>query len=127
VRALFDGIINQKLRDVGDMVEPSTSAILTVIDPTRLEILGDGTQSKPYVHVEDCLDGMMFGHRTAKELVNCYNLAVSDWTSVNQIAEWTIEAMGLDPKSVAITPRRKCSSCRWRRSFTRAMPRWSSS
>ena len=72
-------------------------------DPTRLEILGDGTQSKPYVHVEDCLDGMMFGHGMAKELVNCYNLAVSDWTSVNQIAEWTIEAMGIDPKNVAIT------------------------
>jgi len=72
-------------------------------DPTRLEILGDGTQSKPYVHVEDCLDGMMFGHATANDLVNCYNLAVPDWTSVNQIAEWTIEAMGLDPSKVAIT------------------------
>lgn len=71
-------------------------------DPTRLEILGDGTQSKPYVHVEDCLDGMMFGRDTAKELVNCYNLAVSDWTSVNQIAEWTIQAMGLGPKNVAV-------------------------
>jgi UDP-glucose 4-epimerase len=55
------------------------------------------------VHVEDCLDGMMFGHATARESVNCYNLAVSDWTSVNQIAEWTIEAMGLDPAKVEIT------------------------
>lgn len=72
-------------------------------DPTRLEILGDGTQSKPYVHVEDCLEGMMFGHTTAQDLVNCYNLAVSDWTSVNQIAEWTIEAMGLDPAKVVIS------------------------
>jgi UDP-glucose 4-epimerase len=72
-------------------------------DPTRLEILGDGTQSKPYVHVQDCLDGMMFGHDAAKELVNCYNLAVSDWTSVNQIAEWTIEAMGFDAQNVAVT------------------------
>jgi UDP-glucose 4-epimerase len=71
-------------------------------DPARLEMLGDGTQSKPYVHVEDCLDGMMFGHANANELVNCYNLAVPDWTSVNQIAEWTIEAMGLDPATVEI-------------------------
>jgi UDP-glucose 4-epimerase len=71
-------------------------------DPTRLEILGDGEQSKPYVHVEDCLDGMMFGHAHATELVNCYNLAVAGWTSVNRIAEWTIEAMGLDPAGVRI-------------------------
>ena len=71
-------------------------------DPTRLEILGDGNQSKPYVHVEDCLDGMMFGHAHASETVNCYNLAVPNWTSVNQIAAWTIEEMGLDPAAVKI-------------------------
>jgi UDP-glucose 4-epimerase len=71
-------------------------------DPTRLEILGDGRQSKPYVHVEDCLDGMMFGHQRAKENVNYFNLAVAGSTSVNEIAEWTIEAMGVDPESVRI-------------------------
>ena len=71
-------------------------------DPTRLEILGDGKQSKPYVHVEDCLDGMMFGYQRVKEIVNCYNLAVAGATSVNQIAQWTIEAMGLDPKLVRL-------------------------
>ena len=71
-------------------------------DPTRLEILGDGKQSKPYVHVEDCLDGMMFGYERAKEVVNYYNLAVAGATSVNQIAQWTIEAMGLDPKRVRL-------------------------
>ncbi len=71
-------------------------------DPTRLPILGDGRQSKPYVHVEDCLDGIIFGHEHAKELVNCYNLAVRDATSVNEIAQWTIEAMGLDPKHVRL-------------------------
>ena len=70
-------------------------------DPTRLEILGDGNQSKPYVHVEDCLDGIMFGHAHAGEWVNCYNLAVPNWTSVNQIAEWTIREMGL--RDVTIT------------------------
>jgi len=71
-------------------------------DPTRLKILGDGKQSKPYVHVEDCLDGMMFGHAHAKEVVNYHNLAVTDATSVNEIAHWTIEAMGLDPKKVEL-------------------------
>lgn len=71
-------------------------------DPARLEILGNGTQSKPYVHVEDCLDGMQFGYEHASADVNYYNLAVHDATSVNAIAEWTIEAMGLDPANVRI-------------------------
>lgn len=64
-------------------------------DPSQLVVLGNGTQSKPYVHVEDCLDGMQFGYEHVKDEVNCYNLAVSSATTVNDIAAWTIEAMGL--------------------------------
>jgi len=71
-------------------------------NPRYLRILGDGTQSKPYVHVEDCIDGIMFGYEHAGELVNCYNLAVPDQTSVNEIARWTMEAMGLDPAAVQV-------------------------
>ena len=71
-------------------------------DPSRLDVLGDGTQSKPYVHVEDCLDGMQFGRDRASDSVNCFNLAVDSATSVNDIAKWTIEAMGLDADAVHI-------------------------
>ena len=45
---------------------------------------------------------MMFGHKQARESVNCFNLAVPDATSVNEIAQWTIEAMGLDAKRVLL-------------------------
>lgn len=65
-------------------------------DPSVLRILGDGTQAKPYVHVSDCLDGMLFGIKHATARVNCYNLAVPDRTSVAMIAQWTLEALGLD-------------------------------
>jgi len=71
-------------------------------NPRYLRILGDGTQSKPYVHVEDCIDGIMFGYEHTREPVNCYNLAVPDQTSVNEIARWTMEAMGLDPANVRV-------------------------
>lgn len=70
--------------------------------PTRLDVLGDGTQAKPYVYVEDCLDGMEFGVARASEPVNCFNLAVADRTSVREIAEWTIQAMGLDRAAVDV-------------------------
>jgi UDP-glucose 4-epimerase len=71
-------------------------------DRTRLTVLGDGSQSKPYVYVDDCLDGMMFGFEHARESVNCFNLAVSDQTSVREIAEWTIEAMGIERQSISV-------------------------
>jgi UDP-glucose 4-epimerase len=64
-------------------------------EPHRLKILGDGSQAKPYVHVEDCLDGMMFGQAHARGRMNCFNLAVPDRTSVNQIAAWCLEELGI--------------------------------
>ncbi|HJV21894.1 MAG TPA: NAD-dependent epimerase/dehydratase family protein [Holophagaceae bacterium] len=72
-------------------------------DPTRLDILGDGTQTKPYVDVDDCLDGMMFGQAHARERFNCYNLAVEDGTSVTEIARCVLEAMGLNPERVELS------------------------
>jgi len=67
-------------------------------DPTELVVLGDGSQAKPYVYVEDCLDGMEYGIAHARESVNCFNLAVNDQTTVRDIAEWTIEAMDVNPR-----------------------------
>ena len=71
-------------------------------DPSKLVVLGDGSQSKPYVHVEDCLDGMEYGVHHAREQVNCFNLAVPDQTSVREIAEWTIEAMGIERSAINV-------------------------
>jgi len=66
-------------------------------DPSHLKILGDGTQAKPYVHVEDCLDGMEFAQAHSHDMVNYYNLAVPDRTTVTQIALGCLEALGIDP------------------------------
>jgi UDP-glucose 4-epimerase len=71
-------------------------------DRTRLEVLGNGTQAKPYVHVEDCLDGMEFGVANANAEVNYYNLAVDDQTSVREITEWTLEAMDIAPEDIKV-------------------------
>ncbi len=54
---------------------------------TELEVLGDGKQSKPYLFVTDCVQGMLFGLDHAKERLNIHNLAPLDATSVARIAE----------------------------------------
>jgi UDP-glucose 4-epimerase len=60
-------------------------------DPRELEVLGDGKQAKPYLHVSDCVAGMLFGLEHALEhaepRLGVYNLGPPDETSVMRIAE----------------------------------------
>jgi UDP-glucose 4-epimerase len=55
--------------------------------PDELEVLGDGTQSKPYLHVSDCVAGLLFAFDNQPDPLGVYNLAPPDATSVRQIAE----------------------------------------
>ena len=71
-------------------------------DPTRLKILGDGTQAKPYVHVEDCLDGIEFAQANSNEILNFFNLAVPDRSTVTQIAEWVLEALNISKDTCSL-------------------------
>jgi len=64
-------------------------------NPGRLEIMGDGSQQKPYLHVADCLDGMLFGMEHSKEPLNLFNLGPASSTSVVTIASMVVRAMGL--------------------------------
>lgn len=62
--------------------------------PERLEVLGDGRQSKSYLRVEECVDAMRFVARSAREPVNVYNLGAADAVSVREIAEKVVAALG---------------------------------
>lgn len=62
---------------------------------SELEILGDGNQCKPYLHVEDCIEGMLFGFVNSHDKVNVFNLGCSSATKVNTIARTLVREMGL--------------------------------
>jgi UDP-glucose 4-epimerase len=64
-------------------------------NPLELEILGDGKQSKEYLHVKDCVNGMMIGYKKASAKVNILNLSADEQTLVDKIADMVIEEMGL--------------------------------
>ncbi len=61
----------------------------------ELEILGDGTQEKPYLHVADCVDGFLYGYEHASERVNVFNLGTTSSSKVSTIACMLVEEMGL--------------------------------
>lgn len=64
-------------------------------DPHTLEILGNGTQRKPYLYVTDCVSGMLHGYRHSHHQINLYNLSCTTTTTVTRIAEMVTEEMGL--------------------------------
>ena len=64
-------------------------------NPDELEILGDGTQEKPYLLVTDCVDGMLFGFEHSNEQVNVFHLGCPSSTSVDIIARILVTEMGL--------------------------------
>jgi UDP-glucose 4-epimerase len=63
-------------------------------DPRRLEILGDGCQAKPYLHVTECVDGLIHVWRHSKEQLTFFNLGCRDATTVRRIAEIIVAELG---------------------------------
>lgn len=60
----------------------------------RLDILGDGTQAKSYIHVSDCVDAMIFIHQKSNG-TDVFNLGNDKMTSVKNIADMVIRKLGL--------------------------------
>lgn len=71
--------------------------------PAELEVLGDGRQSKPYVYVSDCVEGILFGLEHATLPLSIFNIAPRDWTSVQRIAELCIRASPSPGASIRFT------------------------
>ena len=70
---------------------------------TELEVLGDGRQSKPYLFVTDCVDGMLFGLDHAEGRLAIHNLAPPDATSVTRIAELCVAASPYEDATIRYT------------------------
>jgi UDP-glucose 4-epimerase len=71
-------------------------------DPTSLQILGDGTQSKSYIHVEDVLDAVFLAEQTATTPFAVFNVGTGDYITVTEIAHLAIDVLGLDRRSVEL-------------------------
>lgn len=66
-------------------------------NPRELEILGDGTQCKPYIYVLDLVDAIVKLTEDFKPGEDVYNISVmSDGTTVTHIAEIVVDVLGLE-------------------------------
>ena len=63
-------------------------------DPSRLDVLGNGSQKKSYLHVSDLLDAMFFIKKTANQKINIFNIgSLNSCTKVSSIAEEVVKKM----------------------------------
>lgn len=70
--------------------------------PESLRILGDGTQSKSYIHVHDVIDAVLTANRQLQQPFNVYNVATGDYITVSEIARLAIQVCGLDEAQVRL-------------------------
>jgi UDP-glucose 4-epimerase len=69
-------------------------------DPTRLRILGNGSQSKSYIHVDDVLEAVFMVVAQPGPEYDVFNVATEDYLSVSGIADMAVEACGLERSRV---------------------------
>ena len=72
-------------------------------DPTRLTVMGDGTQSKSYILATDVVAAVLsavdagFG-----QPFSCFNVATGDYVTVREIVALALEVVGLDPTETRV-------------------------
>ncbi len=69
-------------------------------DPSRLRILGDGSQSKSYVYVTDIVAAVLTAFEKEAKPYQVFNVATGDYITVREIADLAVECAGLAPGSV---------------------------
>jgi UDP-glucose 4-epimerase len=68
-----------------------------LVNPRELRILGDGAQSKSYIHVDDVVNAVLLAHAETPRPFETYNVATGDYITVAEIARMAVETLGLDP------------------------------
>ncbi len=64
-------------------------------DPTRLQILGDGSQSKSYIHVSDIVSAVLVANGALISKFQAFNVATGDYITVREIADLAVEVLDL--------------------------------
>ncbi len=72
-------------------------------NPSRLEILGNGKQTKAYMYIDDAIDAVLMISSKMKEGHVSINISSGECINVNRIAEITIATLGLSNVHIEYT------------------------
>ena len=71
-------------------------------DSSRLAVMGDGHQSKPYIDVDDVVEAMFLVYRRQAAAFDVYNVAPDDFLSVREIVGIVLEELGIPQARCAV-------------------------
>jgi len=77
--------------------------IMKLRNNLELEILGDGTQTKSYLYIDDCIEAILKACEVSDKAVEVFNIGSEDQITVKRIAEIVAEEMGLNGVSFKFT------------------------
>lgn len=66
-------------------------------NPNYLKVLGNGTQTKSYLHVYDCIEGMLTGIKFPTEKVHIYNLGNNETIELKESIKKITNFLQLNP------------------------------
>ncbi len=67
--------------------------------PDHLDVLGNGTQRKSYLYVQDCIDAILHVLSLNQDKkVEIYNLGINEYCQVTDSIRWICEELGVKPK-----------------------------
>lgn len=72
--------------------------------PEKLDVLGNGLQSKPYIHVSDVIEGVLAGVQDDSSAFKVYNVAPLDYANVREIVSVVTSEMELEDVTVHYGP-----------------------
>jgi len=72
-------------------------------NPKHLEVLGDGTQMKSYVHIDDCVLGILDSLNFTKNKVDVFNIGNDDQLDVLSIANIVSKQMELSDAQIVLS------------------------
>jgi UDP-glucose 4-epimerase len=64
-------------------------------DPSQLRILGDGRQSKSYIHIYDVVAAVLCANTAEPSQFRAFNVATGDSITVTEIADLAVKVLGL--------------------------------
>jgi UDP-glucose 4-epimerase len=68
--------------------------------PDQLYVLGNGTQRKSYLYVQDCISGMLLATECAVARVNIFNLGTDEYCSLSDSIAWICDCLGVNPERI---------------------------
>ncbi len=63
-----------------------------------LDVLGDGTQRKSYLYIQDCISAQLLAVQKTDDAVNIFNLGVDDYCEVKESVAWICNELGVSPQ-----------------------------